>query len=68
MNNQTEKTKLLENCIKQYQILLSSIKVYLQDMYKNGLDYYEVKGNLFTAIKMVETAEELTKIYNVEDN
>ena len=65
--NQTTETMLLENCIKQYQILLSSLKEYLQNMYKNGLDYYEVKHNLFTAIKMINTAEELTKVYNVEN-
>ena len=67
MENQTEKTVLLENCIKQYQILLSSLKGYLTDMYKNGLGYYEVKNNLFTAIKMINTAEELAKVYNFED-
>ena len=66
MDNQTEKIVLLENCVKQYQILLSSIKGYLQDMYKNGLGYDEVKHNLFTVIKMVNTAEELTKVYNFE--
>ena len=67
MENQTEKTILLENCVKQYQILLSAIKGYLQDMYKNGLGYDEVKHNLFTVIKMVSTAEELTKVYNIGD-
>ena len=65
MDNQTEKIVLLENCVKQYQILLSAIKGYLQDMYKNGLGYDEVKHNLFTVIKMVNTAEELTKVYDV---
>ena len=66
MDNQTEKTVLLQNCIKQYKILLSAIKGYLQDMYKNGLGYDEIKRNLFTVIKMIATAEELTKVYNVE--
>ena len=66
MENQTEKTVLLQNCIKQYKILLSAIKGYLQDMYKNGLGYDEIKRNLFTVIKMICTAEELTKVYNVE--
>ena len=66
MDNQTTETVLLENCIKQYQILLSAIKGYLQDMYKNGLGYYEVKHNIFTVINMINTAEELSKVYNVE--
>ena len=66
MDNQTTETVLLENCVKQYQILLSAIKGYLQDMYKNGLGYYEVKHNIFTVINMINTAEELSKVYNVE--
>ena len=65
--NQTTETVLLRNCIKQYQILLTALKGYLQNMYKDGLDYYEVKHNLFTAIKMINTAEELTKVYNIEN-
>ena len=55
---------LLENCIKQYQILLSALKGYLQNMYKDGLGYDEIKHNLFTAIKMINTAEEVMKVYN----
>lgn len=66
-DNQTVKELLLENCVKQYQILLSSIKEYLQNMYKSGLGYDEIKDNLFTAIKMISTAEELVKVYNVEN-
>ena len=54
---------LLENCIKQYQILLTALKEYLISMYKDGLDYDEIKHNLFTAIKMVNTAEEVIKVY-----
>ena len=65
--NQTEKTILLENLVKQYQILLASIKEYLQDVYKNGLGYYEIKHNIFTVIKMVNTAEDLAKVYDVVD-
>lgn len=65
--NQTTETVLLENCVKQYQILLSSLKGYLQSMYKAGLGYDEIKDNLFTAIKMINTAEELTKVYNFEN-
>lgn len=65
--NQTTETILLENCVKQYQILLSAIKGYLTNMYKDGLGYDEIKNNLFTAIKMISTAEELTKVYNVEN-
>ena len=60
-------TVLLENCIKQYQILITALKGYLQNMYKAGLGYDEIKNNLFTAIKMISTAEELTKVYNVEN-
>ena len=56
-------TVLLENCVKQYQILLSSIKEYLTGMYKDELHYDEIKRNLFTAIKMINTAEELMKVY-----
>ena len=66
MDNQTTEIILLENCVKQYQILLSAIKGYLQDMYKNGLGYDVVKQNLFTVIKMINTAEELAKVYDVD--
>ena len=65
--NQTTETVLLENCIKQYQILLTAIKGYLQNMYKTGLGYDEIKNNLFTAIKMINVAEEITKVYNIEN-
>ena len=60
-------TILLENCIKQYQILLTSLKEYLTSMYKDGLSYGEIRHNLFTAIKIINTAEEITKVYNVEN-
>ena len=65
--NQTTETILLENCVKQYQILLSSIKGYLQNMYNADLSYDGIKNNLFTAIKMISTAEDLTKVYNFEN-
>lgn len=65
--NQTMEIVLLENCVKQYQILLTSIKGYLQNMYKADLHYDEIKNNLFTAIKMINTAEEITKVYNIEN-
>ena len=65
--NQTTEIVLLENCIKQYQILLTALKGYLQNIYKNGLGYYEIKDNLFTAIKMINTAEELAKVYDFEN-
>lgn len=64
--NQTKETVLLENCIKQYKILLTSIKGYLTSMYKDDLHYDEIKRNLFTVIKMISTAEEITKVYNFE--
>lgn len=67
MDNQTTEIVLLENCVKQYQILLAAIKGYLQKMYNTDLSYDGIKNNLFTAIKMINTAEELTKVYNVED-
>ena len=60
-------TVLLENCIKQYQILLSALKGYLQNMYKEFIQYDEIKHNLFTAIKMINTTEEVMKIYNDEN-
>ena len=60
-------TVLLENCIKQYQILLTSLKAYLTSMYKDGLDYNEIKRNLFVSIKMINTVEEVMKIYNDEN-
>ena len=60
-------TILSENCVKQYQILLTSLKAYLTSMYKNEIDYDEIKRNLFTAIKMINTAEELIKVYNDEN-
>ena len=56
-------TILLENCIKQYQILLNALKGYLTSMYKDGLGYDEIKDNLFTAIKMINTVEEVMKVY-----
>lgn len=65
--NQTTEIVLLQNCVKQYQILLTAIKGYLQNMYKAGLGYDEIKDNLFTAIKMINTAEELTKVYDIEN-
>ena len=58
---------LLENCIKQYQILLTALKGYLTSMYKDDLGYDEIKRNLFTAIKMINIVEEITKVYNVEN-
>ena len=60
-------TVLLENCVKQYQILLTALKGYLQNMYKDGLSYEEIKHNLFAAIKMLNTAEEVMKVYNNEN-
>ena len=65
--NQTTEIVLLENCVKQHQILLASVKEYLQNMYKADLHYDEIKNNLFTAIKMINTAEEITKVYNFEN-
>ena len=61
-------TVLLENCIKQYQILLTSLKVYLTSMYNDELDYSELKRNLFTAVKMVNAVEEVMKVYNDKIN
>ena len=60
-------TELLENCVKQYQILLSSLKGYLTSMYKDELHYDEIKRNLFTAIKMVNAVEDVMKVYNDEN-
>ena len=60
-------TELLKNCIKQYQILLTALKGYLTSMYKDGLGYDEIKDNLFTAIKMINTVEEVMKVYNNEN-
>ena len=60
-------TVLLENCIKQYQILLNALKGYLTSMYKDGRGYDEIKDNLFTAIKMINTVEEVMKVYNNEN-
>ena len=60
-------TVLLENCIKQYQILVTSLKGYLTNMYKDELHYDEIKRNLFTAIKMINTVEEVMKVYNDEN-
>ena len=60
-------TILLENCIKQYQILVTALKGYLTNMYKDELHYDEIKRNLFTAIKMINTVEEVMKVYNDEN-
>ena len=57
-------TVLLENCIKQYQMLVTAIKQYLTSMYKDELHYDEIKRNLFTAIKMINTVEEVMKVYD----
>ena len=61
-------TILSENCIKQYQILLTALKGYLTNMYKDELHYDEIKRNLFTVIKMINTAEEVMKVYNNNEN
>ena len=60
-------TVSLENCIKQYQILLTALKAYLTSMYKDELYYDEIKRNLFTAIKMINAVEEVMKVYNDEN-
>ena len=60
-------TVLLENCVKQYQMLLTAIKGYLTSMYKDELHYDEIKRNLFTAIKMINAVEEVMKVYNNEN-
>ena len=60
-------TVLSENCVKQYQILLTAIKSYLTSMDKDELHYDEIKRNLFTAIKMINTVEEVMKVYNDEN-
>ena len=60
-------TVLSENCIKQYQVLLTSLKIYLTGMYKDELHYDEIKRNLFTAIKMINAVEEVMKVYNNEN-
>ena len=60
-------TVLLENCIKQYQILITAMKGYLTSMYKDELHYDEIKRNLFTVIKMINTTEEVMKVYNDEN-
>ena len=60
-------TVLLENCVKQYQMLLNALKQYLTSMYKDELHYDEIKRNLFTAIKMINTSEELMSVYNNEN-
>ena len=60
-------TVSLENCVKQYQILITSLKGYLTSMYKDELHYDEIKRNLFTAIKMINAVEEVMKVYNDEN-
>ena len=60
-------TVLLENCVKQYQILLTALKEYLTSIYKNYISYDEIRHDLFTAIKIINTAEEVIKIYNNEN-
>ena len=65
--NQTTETVLLENCIKQYQILVTALKGYLTSMYKDELHYDEIKRNLFVSIKMVNAVEEVMKVYNFEN-
>ena len=60
-------TVSLENCIKQYKILLTALKGYLTSMYKDDLHYDEIKRNLFSAIKMINAVEEVMKVYNYEN-
>ena len=60
-------TVLLENCVKQYKILLTALKGYLTSMYKDDLHYDEIKRNLFSAIKMINAVEEVMKVYNDEN-
>ena len=57
-------TNLLENCVKQYQILITALKGYLTSMYKDELHFDEIKRNLFTAIKMINAVEEVMKVYD----
>ena len=45
-------------------MLLTAIKQYLTSMYKDELHYDEIKRNLFTAIKMINTVEEVMKVYD----
>ena len=65
--SENQEIVLLENCIKQYQILLTALKGYLQSMYKTDLGYDGIKDNLFTSIKMINTVEEVMKVYNFEN-
>ena len=60
-------TVLLENCVKQYQILITALKEYLISMYNDELHYDEIKRNLFTSIKMINAVEEVMKVYNDEN-
>ena len=60
-------TVLLENCIKQYQILITALKGYLTSIYKDELHYDEIRDNLFSAIKMINAVEEVMKVYNDEN-
>ena len=60
-------TVLLENCVKQYQILITALKEYLISMYNDELHYDEIKRNLFTSIKMINAVEEVMKVYNNEN-
>ena len=61
-------TVLLENCIKQYQILITELKGYLISMYNDELDYAEIKRNLFISIKIINAVEEVMKIYDGQIN
>lgn len=60
-------TVLLENCIKQYQILITALKGYLTSIYKDDLHYDEIKRNLFIAVKMINAVEEVMKVYDTEN-
>ena len=65
--NQTNQIVLLQNCIKQYQVLLASLKSYLTSIYNDDLHFDAIRHNLFSAIKMICTTEELMKVYNEKD-
>ena len=66
--NQTTEIMLLENCIKQYQILITELKGSLQNMYQADIGYSEIKRNLFTVIKIINAVEETMKVYNNNEN
>ena len=62
--NQATEIVLLENCLKQYQILIAELKRCLQNMHQANIGYNEIKNELSSVVKMISAVEEVMQVYN----